>query len=279
MFLVCTLAPAFAILGAYVVWPTLYSLYLSFFKTRLNRVVGFVGVDNYLQLFHDAAFYNALRVTVLYTLGTVLGAIILGIAVAIPLSAVKRGRGFYGAALFLPYAIPYAAFVVLWVWLFDPRLGLVNYLLSFGGLGPFPWLKSEDMAVLGWIIMGLWKRVGFAALVFLVGIQAIPKSQYEAAALDGAGWWSTVWAVTVPHLRPLIVFIGVINAAMSLQLFAEPWVMTDTGGSARTSLVYLLYQKGFQGHNMGLASAVAMILCAAVLVVQMALARRYLSDD
>ena len=276
LFIFLTLAPALLLLGVYIFFPILWSLYLSFFKTRLYNIVEFVGFTNYQAVLENPVFASALWNTLVYCAASVVLTIVLGLAAALLLARPLRGQNAFRAVLFLPYIVPYAAYALLWHWLFDPRYGLVNYLLGFVGIDPIAWLRSRDWVIPAFVIMSVWKRLGFAMVLFLAGMQTIPRDLYDAADIDGAGRWHKFWYVTLPMLRPITLFVAVISLIYSLQLFVEPLVMTHGGpGNSSQSLSYLLYQQAFMNLNIGLASVTAVILCVLTFGLTFVLLRRF----
>jgi ABC-type sugar transport system permease subunit len=227
-------------------------------------------------LFTDHVFWIALSNTLVYTSASVVLTLALGLASALLLQRPLYGRDIFRTVLFLPYIIPYAAYALLWLWLFDPRYGLVNYLLSFVGVGALPWLKSSQWVLPAFVLMSVWKRLGFAMVVFLAGLQTIPSELYDAAIMDGAGAWQRFWYVTLPMLSPITLFIAVISIIYSLQIFVEPLVMTHGGpGDSSQTLSYLLYEQGYTYLNVGAASVNAVVLCVLTFLFTLALLRRF----
>ena len=275
-FVAVTLFPALLIIGVYIYAPLLYSFYLSFFRTRLFSPAKFVGLDQYVLLLTDHVFWIALGNTLAYTATSVLLTLALGMASALLLQRPLAGRDAFRTILFLPYIIPYAAYALLWYWLFDPRYGLVNYLLSFVGIGAVPWLKSSEWVLPAFVLMSVWKRLGFAMVVFLAGLQTIPSDLYDAAIMDGAGPWQRFHYITLPMLSPITLFIAVISIIYSLQIFVEPLVMTHGGpGDSSQTLSYLLYEQGYTYLNVGAASVNAVVLCVLTFLITLALLRRF----
>jgi ABC-type sugar transport system permease subunit len=275
-FIIATLAPALILLSVFVYFPTAYSFYLSLFKTKLFQIESFVGLKNFTDIFADSVFWKGLQNTIIYTLGSVAGTLICGLLLALMLEARIRGKAFFRAVFFMPYIIPYAAYALIWYWLFDPRYGLLNYFLSFIGINPIPWLNSSSWVIPAFILMSVWKRMGFAMVLFLAGLLSIPDELYDAAIVDGVGWWSRLRYVTLPLLRPVTVFITIVSIVYSLQLFIEPFVMTK-GGPANSSIsvVYMLYTQGFRSLLIGKASAMGVILFLIIFVVSYVLIRRF----
>lgn len=276
LFIVVTLAPALILLGVYIFLPILWSLYLSFFKTRLYNVVEFVGLANYQTVLRNPVFWTALSNTMVYCVASVVLTLALGLIAALLLRRPLPGHHAFRAVVFLPYIVPYAAYALLWYWLFDPRYGLVNFFLAAVGIDPIAWLKSRDWVIPAFVIMSVWKRVGFAMVLFLAGMQSIPQDLYDAADIDGAKRWQKFWYVTLPMLSPITLFIAVISLIYSIQLFVEPLVMTHGGpGNSSQSLSYLLYEQAFLNLNIGVASVTSVILCALTFVLTVMLLRRF----
>ncbi|WP_158373767.1 carbohydrate ABC transporter permease [Cellulosimicrobium cellulans] len=272
LFLTATLVPALTILTTFVFWPILYSIYLSFFRTRLFSPVEFVGLEQYRTVLGDPVFWQATRNTLLYTVGSLVVSVAVGLGLALLLQKVVRGTALYRTAFFLPYVVPYAAYALLWFWLLDPRYGFVNYILGHVGVGPVPWLQSGDWVIPAFVLMSVWKRIGFVAVVLLAGLQTVPSELYDAVSVDGGGAWTKFRYVTWPMLLPITLFVSVIQLIYSLQIFIEPYVLTQGGpGTSSVSMAQLLYNQAFGTLNVGQSSvtAVAMLVliggCSAVL--------------
>jgi ABC-type sugar transport system permease subunit len=263
-FIGVTLAPACVILGVFVYWPILRSVYMSFFniKQRAGSLTAeFVGLGQYKRLFTAEMFHAAVRNTALYTVLNTIGCLVLGLCAALLLVKVKRGRGIYSAMLFTPYVVPWAAWTVLWTWFYDPQFGPANYLLGIFGLQPIAWLKSPAWVIPAFVILGVLKRVGFSSILFMVGLQAISRDLYEAADIDGSNAWRKLTRISVPLLKPVIVFLATTSTVQGLQLFTEPFVMTQGGpNNASVSLIYMLYTRGIASNDFGYGSALAVVL-------------------
>ncbi len=279
-FTIIILVPTLGFFLVYVYFPTLYSFYLSLFKTRLLTPVNFIGFQNYLDILKDSYFWSALRNTFFYTVGAVIGNFVFGLGLALLLNSKIPGKIFFRSIFFMPYIVPYATLVILWWWLLDPVYGFVNYLLNIIGIQAIPWLSSENWVIPSFILINIWKRVGFSMVLFLAGLQTIPDELYEAAEVDGANWWCKFRHITLPLLRPITLFVLSITMIYSLQLFIEPFVMTQGGpGNASTSVVYLLYQTAFASYNMGKASAIAVILFAIIGMLTLILMKHFRTKD
>jgi multiple sugar transport system permease protein len=192
----------------------------------------------------------------------------VSLAAAIMLNAkVVRLRGLFRTIYFTPVVTTLVAVAVVWRYLYHPRYGLFNFLLGQVGVGPIDWLGDPQWAMPAIVLLGVWKNFGYNMLILLAGLQTIPTDLYEAAAIDGAGRWRQFVHITLPGLAPTLLFVSVITLIGFLQVFAEPYVMTQGGplGSTR-SLVLLMYEEGFRWWRMGVASAIAFLLLVITLV-------------
>lgn len=227
----------------------------------------FIGLDNYVRLLHDPILAIALRNTLYFMLagGSLSVALSLGAALMInhPLT---RWRGFFRTVLFLPVVTTLVAVAVVWRYLYHPRYGYLNQLLTYFGMAPIDWLGNSYYAMPAIIILSIWKNFGFNMIVFLAGLQNIPQHLYEAASLDGANEWQKFRYITLPMLKPTFVFVLIVTLIGNLQLFAEPYVMTQGGPDDSTmSLSLLMFQEGFRWWNLGYAAAIAFLLFLIIL--------------
>lgn len=269
-------APALGLLAVFFLLPTVAALVLSFTDFDVYAVADssrlrLVGLDNYVRLLHDARFWTALRNTVWFVLVSGPTSIAVSLAAALLVDAkVVRGRAIFRTILFLPVVTTLVAVAVVWRYLYHPRYGLLNQLLGAVGIAPVDWLGDPAWALPALALLAVWKNFGFNMLIFLAGLQAIPERLSEAARLDGANRWQELWHVTVPMLAPTFVFVGVITTIGYLQLFAEPYVMTQGGPANSTlSVVLLMYEEGFRWWNLGYGAAVAFVLFALILTVSL----------
>jgi multiple sugar transport system permease protein len=275
-FVPATIGPALLILLAFVYLPSLYSFFLSFYKTKLFVPVDFVGLKNYISVLKDPIFIKALKNTVLYSIGAITGTIVCGLGLALILDSKVRGKDLFRTAFFIPYILPYAAFTLLWYWMFDPRYGLVNYVLNILSIQAVPWLQSSSWVIPAFILMDIWKRAGFAMVLFLAGLQTIPPELYDSATVDGAGEVAKFRHITFPLLAPVTLFVVIMSFLHTFQLFTEPFVMTKGGpNNASISLVYLMYQVGFTALNVGRSSAIAVILFILIFILTIIIVRRF----
>ncbi len=272
-------APALTLIGVFFVLPVAAGLLLSFTDFDVYTIAHpdrprFVGLANYAHLAHDPRFWTALRNTLYFV--AVGGPLSLGVSLGAALlleARLARFRGFFRTVYFLPVVTTLVAVAVVWRDLYHPRHGLLNHVLGLG----VDWLGDPRWAMPAIILLAVWKNFGFNMVIFLAGLQAIPERLYDAARLDGANAWQQLRHVTLPMLAPTLAFVAVITGIGYLQLFAEPYVMTQGGpGSSTTSVVLLMYEEGFRWWNMGVGSAIAFVLFAIILgltLVQLRLRR------
>ena len=263
--------PALAAIGVFFVGPVVAALLLSLTDFDIYAVADlgrlrFVGAENYLRLLEDPSFWRALANTLYFAAvgGTLSVATSLGGALLLE-APLARARGFFRTVYFLPVVTTLVAVAIVWRFLYHPRIGLLNRALELAGLPPVDWLGDPAWAMPAIIGLTVWKNFGWNLVIFAAGLQAIPARLYEAARLDGASGWQQLRHVTLPVLLPTTSFVVLMTAIGSLQLFAEPYVMTQGGpGDATRSLVLLMYEQGFRWWNLGHAAAIAFVLFALV---------------
>jgi multiple sugar transport system permease protein len=240
----------------------------------------FVALSNFTALLHDPVFWKALGNTFYFVLvgGPLSVAVSLGAAMLVN-ARLARFKGLFRTVYFAPVVTTMVAVAVVWRYLYHPRFGLLNQLLALVGLPDVNWLGDPRWAMPAIILMAVWKNFGYNMIIFVAGLQGIPTTLYEAARVDGAGPWQQFRRITVPALRPMLVFVGVITMIGYFQIFTEPYVLTGgTGGplNATLSLVMYMYKQGFRWWNIGFAAAVALVLFLIILagtLVQMRLQR------
>jgi multiple sugar transport system permease protein len=270
------LAPALGAILLFFVVPVAASLFLSFTDFDIYAVADIrnlrmVGTQNYERLVADPQFWKALRNTAYFALvgGPLSILASLGAALLIDARA-ARFKPLFRTALFLPVTTTLVAVAVIWRYFYHPRYGLLNHVLAGFGIAPIDWLGDPQWAMPAIILMAVWKNFGFNMIVFLAGLQAIPERIYEAAVLDGAGAWRSLRDITLPMLAPTFLFVSIVTAIGYLQLFTEPYVMTQGGPAGATrSVVLLMYEQGFRWWNMGYAAAIAVLLFGVILIATM----------
>jgi multiple sugar transport system permease protein len=277
------LAPALAAIGVFFAIPLVAALALSLTDFDIYAVADlhnlrFVGLGNYAHLLRDPLFWQALRTTLVYVLLGVPITLFLSLGGALLLnSKLARFRGVFRTIFFAPVVTTLVAVAVVWHYLYHPRFGLFNHLLGLFGVPAIDWLGSPRWAMVAITLLAVWRSFGYGLVIYVAGLQAIPRSLYEAAELDGAGPWRQLVDITLPLLKPTTVFVSVITTVGLFQIFAEPYVMTRGGPlNATTSVAMLMYQQGFRWWSMGNAAAIAFVLFGLVLAasaIPMALRR------
>ena len=240
----------------------------------------FVGLQNFAGLLHDSVFWKALANTFYFVLvgGPLSVAVSLGAAMLLN-GRLVRLKGLFRTVFFAPVVTTMVAVAVVWRYLYHPRFGLLNQILALLGLPDVNWLGDPRWAMPAIILMAVWKNFGYNMIIFVAGLQGIPTTLYEAARVDGAGPWQQFRRITVPALRPMLMFVGIITMIGYFQIFTEPYVLTGgTGGplNATLSLVMYMYKQGFRWWNIGFAAAVALVLFLIILagtLLQMRLQR------
>lgn len=266
------IAPALGLILVFFVLPVIGALVLSFSDFDIYALgdpgkLRWIGLSNYRQLLNDSRFWVAMKNTGYFAL--VGGPLSMVVSLSAALLVNHRHlplRGLWRTALFLPVVTTLVAVAVVWRYLYHPRYGALNAALSQFGIDPIDWLGDPDWAMPAIILMTVWKNFGLNMIVFIAGLQSIPQRLYESAALDGAGQGQQFWCITLPMLAPTLAFVGLMTMIGYLQVFAEPYVMTQGGPSDRTlSMALLMYQEGFRWWNLGYSAAIAFTLFVLVL--------------
>lgn len=245
-----------------------FSFVISFYDTDLLSPAKFIGLGNYHEmLFEDDLFWQALKVTSLYTLGVVPLQVILGLLIALLLNQKVKGIGVWRTIFYLPSVVSGVAVAMIWIWFFQPDFGLVNGILAQLGISDPPrWMFSEGWALPTLIIASIWS-MGPGMLIFLAGLQGIPLEMYEAAQLDGANSWRQFTNITIPLLSPQILFNSIMGIIGSYQVFTASFVITSGGpNNATLTMVLYLYQRGFLTARFGYAAGLAWVLFLIILV-------------
>ena len=249
--------------------PIVWSAVMSFQRNNLlSPSTPFVGLANYRQMARDPVVAQAIQHTLVYTALFVPGAMIVGLFLAVAMNRQIRFISVYRTAAFATMAISTISEAIVFIWLFDPSYGVVNYFLSRVGVPQQQFLNSPSEALFVIVAMTIWGWTGFAVVIYLAALQAIPQSLLEAAAIDGAGPWRSFRRITLPLLSPASLFLAVWLTINALQLFDEVYLSTQGGPlNATTVLVYYLYNQAFQQFNFGYASAIAYFLFLVIIVI------------
>jgi len=262
--------------------PVFMSFFLSFTEYDVVHAPRFIGVENYKNiLFHDPLFWKAISNTIIYVIGVVPIGICISLLLAVAIDQKIKFKNFFKSIFFLPTISAIIAVSVIWKWLYaGEKYGLFNFFLIKLGFHPLDWLASPEWTLPSIMFMSIWAGVGYNMIIFLAGLQTIPRGLYEVAEIDGAGFWKKLFNITLPLLKPTIVFVAMMSFIVSFQVFEQVYIMTSgqsgIGGvlnSALTIVAYL-YDKGFQKFQMGYASALAYIIFALIFLLTM-ISRRF----
>lgn len=272
------LAPYLVLFAVFGATPVLYGLWISLHEwDYLLPLKPFVGLENYQELVDPAsavhsAFWQSLRATGIFTLASVPLLIVLPLGLALLLRRAFPGRSFFRAVFFAPYVLGVAVVGVLWRFVLDTNLGLVNHVLRSLGLpADTPWLTGLPWAWISLVVMTVWWTMGFNAVIYLAGLQDIPRDLYDAAAVDGAGTWQRFRHVTVPGLRPVLLFVVITTVLASANMFGQSYIVTQgaPGEETRTAIMYIA-EEGLRGFRMGNAAAMSTVLALLLAVVSIA---------
>lgn len=264
--------PTAAFVALFTAWPTLLSLYQSLFRQQLAiakfRQPTFVALQNYVELFGDKYFLQVLLNTLVYVIGTAPISVVLAFLFALLVNRQWKGVGLARLAFFHPSVLPMVSAATIWMFFFTPSYGLFNTALRFMGYsGPENWTGNPNLAMLSIIIVAIWKNAGYYMLFYLAGLQNLPSDVFEAAALDGANWWQSLWKITFPLLRRTTLFISTIAFIDAFRTVDHIFVLTTGGPSRRsTVLLFSLWQERFENQDIGKAAAITVIFIAVLLV-------------
>ena len=262
--------PAIALVAVLFVAPTIWTIVVSFFKYSLLGNLTFIGVANYVRAFTDSSLLKAFGFTTLYTLIVTIVLFVVGFGLALLVSSKRKGIPVFRTIFVVPVVIGFATASYVTLWILDGRIGVVNDVLTKLGIihAPISWFGNFGLALTVVIIMVVWKTVGLTMLLLMSGMNAIPGDLYEAAELDGAGWWRTLFGVTIPLLRPTIALVLILTVISSYLAFDQFFILTQGGPDSSTvTVVYLIYRAGFIDFDLGYASALSVILMVVLLLL------------
>lgn len=262
-------APSLAIILVFIVFPIFQSFWYSLHNWRIGAdVQEWLGLGNYQRLFADELFWNALRVTFVFAIVSVVGQMLLGYWTA---SALLRDTWFnkiVRSIFFFPTIVALATIGLVWRFLLDPSIGLVGGITAALGAEPISWLQDTALALPTVIFVSIWKNLGFTMVILLAGLTGVPAHLYEAARIDGANERQLTWHVTLPSIRPTLLFTTMILTINSLQVFDLVYVMTNGGPLFATdTLVTMMFREGFTNFDIGYASAIAWVLFALIMIL------------
>lgn len=276
------LLPNFVGFCIFTLIPIVFSLVLSFVEWDSANPMVFVGFDNFKKLVTDETFKISLYNTVYYAVFTVPLTMVASLGLAVALNQKLKGTNFFRTLFFFPHVASLVAVAVVWNMLFQPTMGPINSILAKLGVTNLPgWTSSIDWAMPAVIIVSVWKSMGYYMILYLAGLQGVPRELYEAADVDGAGRWQKFWSITLPMLTPTTFFISIMLTISCFKVFDLISVMTNGGpGRATNVLVYHIYNTAFINYEFGYASAIAMILFLIVLgitIVQFRAEKKWVS--
>ena len=278
------IAPAVILLIAFLVVPMIYTVYFSGFKYQIMRpdAMKFIGFENYKKLFSDKNFWLALKNTVYFTVIVVPCQCVLALALALLVSKKFRVVAIFRTMYFAPQLTSMVVISVLWSVLYNanPNTGLINSILVSLGMSPIKFLSDANTAMNSIIFMSAWQGAGYQMMIFLAGLQGIPRDQYEAASVDGATKFKQFLYITLPGLKGTIKYVIMITMIQAMKLFTQPYIMTQSGPKNSTkTLVYYIYTQGFQKGNFGYACSIAAVFFVIVVCMSMAMKKVTAATD
>jgi multiple sugar transport system permease protein len=263
------LTPFLVFFSVFLVRAVILSVHISFYDWRLLRPRRpYIGLANYKELLNDDIWWLSVRNTLYFAAMTVAGTTIVALAAALAVTRPIRGQGFFRVLLYIPSLMSVGAVGLIWVWLLSTQFGVINYGLSFLGIHSINWLGDPNLVLPALSLTTIWWTFGFPMLIFIAGLQGIPDHLYEAARIDGAGGWQIFLRITLPLLRPTILFVTVTGVIAHFQVFGQPYIITSGGpGRASYTVIYYLYQMAWVAFRMGYGAAVAVAIAAIMAVV------------
>lgn len=263
------LLPSIVLFGVFLVYPLFRTIYLSFFRTDTQGTpLSFVGGEHYAKLFTSASFWQSIQATVGFVLLTVPLTIIIALALALLANEKLRGIGIFRTAFSATMGMSVAASSVIWMFMYNPSIGIFNRLLEAVGASGVPWLLDPQYALLSVSLATVWMNIGFTFLIILGGLQNIDRTLYESADIAGTSYWTQLRAITIPMLSPTLFFVGIISLINAFQTFGQIDLLTKGGPTNSTNvIVYAIYKDAFINYNVGGASAQAVLLFVTVLLL------------
>jgi ABC-type sugar transport system permease subunit len=263
------LFPSLVLFGIFVYYPLGYNLFLSFTSWNfLSPQKNFVGLQNFITLFSRPIFWRVLGNTTTYAVATVALSLLIGLLLALLLNNHVPGRGVFRTIFFAPYITTITAMSLLWIWIYEPTYGILNYALKMFSIEGPRWLTDSHWAMASLVIMSVWKESGYAMVIYLAGLTNIDNSLYEAAKIDGASKWLQLRKITLPLLTPTTFFLMITSLLNAFKAFDQVAVMTAGGPvNATTNLSYFIYQQAFQNFKAGYASSAAVVFFVILLVL------------
>jgi len=266
IFAYAIILPTLVILAVFRFLPMLEAFYLSLTQYDLVHPPKFIGLGNFADLINDPLFLKSARVSLAYVAFSVLPVLPLSLGLAVLFNRSLWLKNLLRSAIFMPVVMPAVVMAVVWTFMYQQD-GVINTLLGFIGIDPIAWLRSSASALWAVILIGIWRATPYYMVIFLAGLQAIPRDYYDAAEIDGAGAWASFWHITLPLLKPTTLLVVVMNVIVAMKVFAVPLIMTGGGPADATRVLPLfIYQTAFEFFDMGRAAAMSVFLFVGVML-------------
>lgn len=272
------MGPITIFLLSITVFPTIYALVISLQDYELTNPLGrvFIGFENYMSLFSDSRFWNAVKVTLIFLVGSLFFEMILGFLLALLISRNFRGNRLVKSVFLLPTITTPVVVGLIWIMMYDPQFGVINYFLTSIGLDPQNWLANSDTAIWALIAVDVWEWTPFVALVLLAGLQSLPLEPYEAAKVDGANALQSFYHITLPQMKHYIIIAFIFRFMDAFRWFDTIYVMTKGGpGTATETLNMFGYLTGFEFLNMGYAAAIGIVMLIMMIVISQGFIKKF----
>lgn len=262
------LSPWLVGFAIFMLLPVILSFYYSLCEFSGLQPPMYIGAGNYRELLADPVFRVSIRNSLYYALLTIPTSLIVSLALAMLLNVKVIGQSIFRAIIFLPSLVPIVASAMVWMWLYNGKIGMINHVLSLVGITGPAWLSDPNWTLPALALMYVW-GVGYSVVIYLAGLQDVPRELYEAAEIDGAGVWNRLWHVTLPYLSPVIFFNLIMSIIGVLQVFDLPYIMTPNGGPARSTelMAVYLYDNAFRFMRLSYASAIAWVMLLLILLL------------
>ena len=264
------MAPFLALYLLFIIGPSIYMIVMSFFDTSLTKpgLGGFAGFGNFGEALSSPDFWASMWHTIWFTILTTPPLVVLAFVFALLADRASRGRWFFRLAFFLPYILPSAVMALIWIWLYTPELGLLGKVVTSLGFDEPNWLGGPSLAMWSLAFATVWWTLGFNFVLYLAGLQEIPRDLYEASSMDGASPWQQIRKITIPMLGRTTTLVAVLQVIASLKVFDQMYIMTSGGPNFATrSILEYVYDESFTNYRVGYASAVSMLFFLVVLAV------------
>jgi len=262
------LLPYLLIFSIFRFIPSVGGLVVSFFKWSLGGDPKFIGIDNYVNLAQDGSFYTSIRNTLSFFVLTVPVLVVASLLLAMLLNQKLAGRRVMRTISIIPYVLIPSIVGIMWNWMFDNNFGLLNYYIKKLGGSPIFWLTDERFALIAVSIVVVWTYIGYDMILFLAGLQGIPKETYEAAEVDGASTFQVFWHITLPLLKPVTMMVSTLTLVNVVQLFDQIYVMTNGGpGTSTLTMVQYMYTSAFTNYELGYGSAIEVVILVLLMVL------------